>query len=342
MNRTPIIVGIVLLAVFGFLLLHNPISLTKGGDELAIHSGESRLEGSLPPMQDHILKALVKGSIYETGEFVSVFGTCLNETDGGFPGSYATMNSWYPNGTVFFQNVTMQELQVGYFLYTGNMSAVQGTYLTEMTCRLNDSDMVAKSFGEWQNPMWVKKISDLNVSNINYTDQLNNISSQISNMSLQIGNLSIDINNSFNITWTKIDQINVSINNTFNNLSQQITYVGQIANASVDRNDSYLAYLLYQIINNTGVPQNFSLAVSTNFTPNPPQYLKPLMFQSRVLNEFGMQVGEPTVTCLITTNNFPGTNSQPMNWNNNKGLFEWTETVRVLQPITFNVSCAYN
>ena len=181
------------------------------------------------------LSALVKGSIYETGEIVSVFGTCLDGDDAPASDAVAYLSAWYPNGTKFLNSTNMTEIQDSYFLYTGPMSAVQGTYLTQMRCYDPVVNATALAFGEWQNPYWVNRIGD--------------IDNATANLSVQIGDFEINVNNSFEIVFDKIDSVNVTINETFTNITQQIHEVIQVANGSVDRNDSYLAWLLQLIYN---------------------------------------------------------------------------------------------
>jgi len=238
-----------------------PITVEKSGEAL-FYVEEVMVS------EEQTLHALVKGSIYGTGEAVSVFGTCLDGDDGIINGTYAVMSSWYPNGTVFFSNVSMDELETGYYLYTGAMNAVQGTYLTELRCMVNGSDQFALAWGEWQNPLWVEQIGY--------------------------------INESIEITWDKIDQINVTLGNVYNNLSQEIYVVGQIANNSVDRNDSYVVYLLNQIINTTTPP---TPGTSVNYTESYtiPVYMKMWTITVYPIGETGRQVGYPDVMCEIET-----------------------------------------
>jgi hypothetical protein len=96
---------------------------------------------------EKLLKAQVKGSIYESGETVSVFGTCLDADDGVLPGIVATMSAWYPNGTQFIFETVMAEVTPGHFLYTAPMDPVRGTYLTRLKCQVGD----ANSTGTGQN-----------------------------------------------------------------------------------------------------------------------------------------------------------------------------------------------
>jgi hypothetical protein len=182
----------------------NEVRMIRSGESGFIGESTSKLE--LTPKS--IVKAQVKGSIYGTGEMMSVFGTCLNASDMPVDtGTYATFNSWYPNGTIFFTDVVMSEMQLGYYVYQGAMQAVQGTYLTEMICHVNGSAEIAKAWGEWQNPRWVQQINDFNVT---LAASLANISSNFSfsvDLSLVYGNLTV---------------LSQQLNQTFIDLSSQI------------------------------------------------------------------------------------------------------------------------
>jgi hypothetical protein len=552
-----------------------------------------------------VLKAQVKGSIYETGEMMSVFGTCLNASDQAvLDGTYAMFNAWYPNGTLFIDNTSMSEVQSGYFLYQGAMQAVQGTYLTEMICHINTSSEVAKAWGEWQNPYWVRRLALLNdslvsvnntilgvnqsimtalnnitvhvnifnvttyypvnvtticgtdtsgnnVGNLSYADgqtynvsesvgacafevrvnftnvsqfnhiqlyeeylgsgathtvvlemwdynsssweqylsyqqapsyiyynvpvvdgsahnqsgivqvrlrhtdngnaahrhsidllvltqdtgvniyvdngpvltaiaQLNsnisdmiinstgnitiymgnlcgnmtslimnqsgnmtillgdiyvNLSEQIANLSwnisnwisnstgnlsnlimnasgnitVTIGNLSYNISNSFNITWQNQNYTNALINNSLTNITNQLIYVANVANSSVDRNDSYVVYLLNLLINGTGTPVTHVLTI--NETSDPVIYMKNWNIWVDVKNEYNVSVGWPVVSCFInTTNRIPTVNQlmTPVTENGNPHIpnmnpsFTWQERVSTLGDFSWVVWCVYN
>ena len=163
----------------GLLVLSSCIPFTdEMGRSVGLKSGLSGLSATKNVLVEtgsgYTLNAMVKGSIYETGEEVSVFGTCLDAFDQPISGTFATINSWYPNGTEFFSNISMYEIKPGYYLYNGVMSAVQGTYLTELICHVNVSGETAKAWGEWQNPFWVRRISLLNDSMANLSYQMYN------------------------------------------------------------------------------------------------------------------------------------------------------------------------
>ena len=161
------------------------------------------------------LVAKVKGSIYQTGEKMSVFGTCVDAYDIPVVNATGTLSAWYPNGTQYINNSAMMLLTPGYFLWEGYMPIVEGTYLTEFVCTamIGGVSQTAVAWGEWQNPLWANQIGDIaNLTNLTYIEVLN-VSSEI-------------------------------------NLTQQMILDTQvIANGSVDRNNSLLADLLYYLVN---------------------------------------------------------------------------------------------
>lgn len=290
------IIAVMLLAI----LLTGCSIFTSGNKRLKVDVVDGKViafEGEEPVKQS--LKALVKGSVYETGEQVSVFGTCLDADDMPLPGTYAVLSSWYPNGTAFFANVSMTEIQTSYFVYTGTMNAVQGTYLTELTCHLNGSDMVARAFGEWQNPVWVSRIASTQGAVANLSAQLSNVSS---NLTMQIGDLRVNMTDSFAITWQKIDNLsfNVSFNDTLINITEQLNYVAWVANNSVDRNDSLLAQLMYQMLN-VGINTNLTLNWTELYIPA--RHNQPWELYVVVHNELGARMREPYVSCQLQSNN---------------------------------------
>jgi len=141
------------------------------------------------------LKAMIKGSIYETGSNMTVFGACFDGDSYLLPEASATFTAWYPNGTLHTgPNASMDFIYDDFDGYHVNgtgrykihvtMGSTIGTYLTEIRCELDGEWAVA--FGEWQNPEWVERISatqDLlvNVSNdlIIFRNDTNNNFSQV-------------------------------------------------------------------------------------------------------------------------------------------------------------------
>ena len=265
------------------------------------------------------VKAAVKGSIYETGEQVSVFGTCLNETDGGIVGSTAMMSSWYPNGTVFFQNLTMGAVQDGYFLYSGPMAAVSGTYLTEFDCYVPGIASPVKAFGEWQNPRWVQQIGNMNST----VSSINNTVTNVYNDTQTLQNIT---NAWFNFVMGKLANITVQVNYTYVNLSSQIQYAAAVANASVDRNDSYLANLSRGIAATVGAPITGQLTVVSD--ADRARYLKDWNLEAIVYNEYNLTVGYPPVMCYVSTSNSPLTVEAPMTFEGDTKTLLFDQTAK--------------
>jgi hypothetical protein len=272
----------------------------------------------------------VKGSIYETGEAVSVFGTCLDGYDNPVPGSFAYLNSWYPNGTVQYENMSMLEVKSGYFLFLASMAPVQGTYLTEMTCGVANTSLMAKAFGEWQNPFWVKRLENLS----NFSVNLSGLESQLSNISMQLGDYNVTMVNNFNTTWSMIQSVNVTLNQTYANLSSLIRWVGGVANASVDRNDSLLALLLLNLTrcgtcaNVSGQPVNWTASFDE------PHYMRVWNLQVAALGPGNRTLAYPDVLCDFMT---PLTSWKPMAPQGD--YFMASDFITILGVWTYNVSC---
>jgi hypothetical protein len=305
-----------------------------------------------------ILKAQVKGSIYETGEYMSVFGACLDSFDQGAADSYALFQGWYPNGTQFIFNYSMESLQPGYFLYRGNMSAVEGTYLTEMRCFVNGTSMTAVAFGEWQNPFWVKRLALLNdsistldasLSGLNVSINTSSLALQASmdayyanlsnwtqNLTIQIGAVQVNVSDSFNITWSKLDTINYTIQSMYANISNLTYNVAIIANSSVDRNDSLLAQLLYNL---TGLVT--SINMTGTVVPHTENAGSVYYFDTWTIKVqaydgiIDHKLQYPDVQCYITTSQTPTSTAMTP-----YGVqFKYSEFIYSLNDFTWNVVC---
>lgn len=321
------------LGVLVLLLLSACVHVTDRDGKVMEYAESSFIAVDKQVVEDTV-KVMVKGSIYETGEQVSVFGTCLNSTDGGIIGSTAVMNSWYPNGTVFFQNVSMTVMDPGYFVYSGYMSAVPGTYLTEFVCTVPGGAQ-AKAFGEWQNPQWVRKISEIN-----------DTTADLYNETLVFQNLT---NQWFEFMMGQLANISVQVNYTYINLTSQITEVGQIANASVDRNDSYLANLLEGVAVTVGAPISGLLQVEEDYERA--RYLKDWRIEAIVRNEYNSTVGYPPVRCLINTSNAEPTINAEMTFAGNsktllfdqtaKNHYYYVEKVKTTGDWNWTIGCYY-
>lgn len=314
------------------VVLAGCVPITQSGQEME-YVGDGVVQLAVE-METDILKVMVKGSIYETGEQVSVFGTCLNATDGGINGSMGYMSAWYPNGTVFFENVTMMEVEPGYFLYSGPMDAVPGTYLTEFECVLQ-SGARAKAFGEWQNPQWVRKIGQVNdtVSNLYNETQF------FQNLSLQW----------YEFMMGQMANLTVQVNQTYVNVTEMMVYVAGVANASVDREDSYLADLLEGVAVTVGAPITGNLSIEEDYESA--RYLKKWRIEAIVRNEYNTTVGYPPVRCLINTTNVPATENVEMTFEGNektllfdqqaKNHYSHEEVIKTRSDFTWTIWCEY-
>lgn len=286
----------------------------------------------------YFLKALVKGSIYETGETVSVFGTCLDADDYPAENVTAVFSSWYPNGTALQINVTMTEIQPGYFLYTGPMDAVQGTYLTEMTCIQNFTGLIAKAYGEWQNPYWVARIGTTE-------DLLQNLTNLTQNISINLGNLTFMVNNSFEIVYDKFESINQTIiieHNTTNNLIREgfnNTYSNQT-----------LIIKLLQNITGIVTPPVSGTPVSHQEYPNPVRYFSNWnIFVDTYSTANITRVHPPEVQCLINTTITPGYQLMTPVYDEDEcdndadqcHDFKFTQFITIRGDYNWNINCTY-
>lgn len=305
------------------LVLSGCVRITGvGGGTLELQRTEDGLSGVelTEYVAENLLIAKVKGSIYESGETVSVFGTCLDADDNVIPNVTAELSAWYPNGTQFINASNMTEVQPSYFLYTAPMSPVQGTYLTQLRCELDGQ--FALAFGEWQNPFWVTRINATQQAVLNVSDQVEILTNQV--------------NASFNVTFTKLDQLNTTINQTFTNISQQITEVGIIANGSVDRNDSLLAQLLFMLKDDLVANEIIVVVESTS----------PLVFRHdftvnvTATDSLGNVLDGGSVNCFINTTNNPPTVEELMNPVAGP-KFTFTEKVIVVFGYQWDTWCVY-
>jgi hypothetical protein len=349
------------LLIFISIITIGCVPITQNGQRIEITHNEDGLSAVKVNHYDStkVLKAMVKGSIYSTGEQISLYGTCLDQNDVGFVNSYSTFAAWYPNGTQMFTGVAGQEMQTGYFVYAAPMSAVQGTYLTEFTCHINGTSIEAKAFGEWQNPMWVTRINDTltqasaaalygnqSIQMLNFTqEQIFNATQLL----LQIQSTTNSVPGWFNNTWTLINASNVNMTVQMQNITAQLNYISQVANSSVDRNDSYLANLIRGIASQTGTPINGSLHwVEASDTV---RYYYPWNIDVRVYNEYNQTVDDSKVICHISTTNDPAvvlgsmtyqTGVSPRFNDGILGYWTWQEKkIKKLDQFSWTVICAY-
>jgi len=170
------------------------------------------------------LKAMIKGSIYETGSNMTVFGACFDGDAYLLPEASATFTAWYPNGTIHTgPNGTMDGIYDDFDGYHVNgtgrykihvtMGNTIGTYLTEIRCELDGEWAIA--FGEWQNPEWVERIAATQSLLVNVSNDL----TQFRN----------DTNNNFSDVLDAIGGINVSGDITV--ATEQIRELGDMVRA---------------------------------------------------------------------------------------------------------------
>lgn len=278
------------------------------------------MKDDAPKAEGAILKALLKGSIYETGEYMSVFGTCTDAYDNPVSGTTGTLTAWYPNGTVYMSDQVMTTISTGYYVWQGYMPAVGGTYLTQFNC--TKSNQTALAWGEWQNPVWVARIAealdivnqtqyiitDLNGTIIGINATLEQIEAIVAQINLTVEEIQTEINTTqtlildgFNSTLENLSGLQTSIEQNFTYTNSLIVETQIIANASVDRNDSLLAQLLYSLINHTGVPTTGNVTWTERSGPNPPRYWRYWWIKVDVEDEYGNAVYYPEVGCNLTT-----------------------------------------
>lgn len=213
-KKAVLVTCVFLFATFGFMgvFMENTVAVSRYGNGLSTFSGDLPI-GYDPIGEDassNRIRAIVKGSIYETGDNMTVFGACFDGDGYLLPEAEVEFTAWYPNGTVMlgpfapmypilegFEGTSINSSgRWGIHVTMGN---TVGTYLTEMRCTYEDQWAIA--FGEWQNPAWVVRIRSID-------DQVSNISQVISQFQ----------------------------NNTNTNLTQIINSINQISIADVDVN----------------------------------------------------------------------------------------------------------
>jgi hypothetical protein len=273
------IIGVIVAIIF--ILLIGIVGVFAMNIYLSNNPEIKKMEGIEKVTQREMVASL-KGSIYSNGEAISVFGTCVDTYDIPVTNATAWFSAWYPNGTQFVSSVNMTQLSPGYFLYSSIMSAVQGTYLTEVVCNatIGGINQFAKAWGEWQNPYWTNAI--INLSNMTFNVNLTNVTNQLNAISS-------------NITY-----LNYTIINNFNTTNQLILDTQMIANASVDRNSSLLAQLLYLLVNYSTYGGPCSDLNVSQYSVDTVRYWTDWTVKVKV-NQGTTLKSDPDVYCLINT-----------------------------------------
>jgi hypothetical protein len=177
------------------------------------------------------IQAVVKGSIYETGSNMTVFGECLDGDSYLLPGANATFSAWFPNGSMMMgPNASMSQIYddfqgfhpngTGRWKINVTMGDTVGTYLTEMRCEYGAQ--WATALGEWQNPEWVVKIGDVYASVNGLVGAVGNVSSNIANLSSNVNQFRVDANNNFTDVLNAINAISVNTTITESDKTQKL------------------------------------------------------------------------------------------------------------------------
>jgi len=145
------------------------------------------------------LKAMVKGSIYEEGDEMTVYGACFRGDGSLLPAANATFSSWFSNGTQWQFDEAMTSLNNSgrWYIHT-NMTSTTGTYLTQIKCTFGGNTAIA--FGEWQNPAWVVRIKTIN-------DYVVAINGTVVSIESKVDDLSVQINNNISTVLTQIGNL---------------------------------------------------------------------------------------------------------------------------------------
>lgn len=219
------------------------------------------------------LVSKLTGSIYETGDMITVFGTCLTGDDQPID-TDVNLRVFYPNGILFINTTNLTQFGTGYWYWSGTMDAIQGTYLTEFTCSLGDSRAI--SYGEWQNPIWVNRLAIIDNTTQNIRDQIANMSINITvgdiNVTLicpdgtsiceKLGQIMNLTNTSFNITISGIEQL---LNMT-NILLLYASQFDQDFNITFNKLDNINATVIQEFENTNNLINNLNFTVNQSFS----------------------------------------------------------------------------
>jgi hypothetical protein len=107
--------------------------------------------------EDNTLHPVVKGSIYESGETATIWGSCLDGNNHPAQSTTATVTVFYPNTSIVVNQSAMDSFNTGEFNYTLIIPNVTGTYSIRFNC--TDGTNYALSYGEIQFTPWVDNIT---------------------------------------------------------------------------------------------------------------------------------------------------------------------------------------
>lgn len=258
--------------------------IDENGNRVAI--GDYFKSSTVTVTEETKLISKLTGSIYETGDMITVFGTCLTGEDQPID-TDINLRVFYPNGILFINTTNLTHFDTGYWFWSGTMEAIEGTYLTEFTCILGDQRAI--SYGEWQNPIWVNRLAVIDNTTQFINDQLANLSINVSigdiNVTLQcpdgtsicdklsqIMNLT---NTSFNITISGIQEL-------LNMTNQLLAYAAQFDqdfNVTFDKLTEINTTIVSEhqvtnaLIQNISFNQSFTICVANRSVDRNDSYL---------------------------------------------------------------------
>ena len=188
---------------------------------------QSIFDGSQPVSRQHVgdqsnsknIRAMVTGSIYETGSNMTVYGMCVDGNNYLLSGANASFTAWYPNGSIMIgPNASMLPMEDynaslggGRWRVHVTMGSTIGTYLTEMRC--DYQGQWATAYDEWQNPEWVKRIGDTYTVVLGLNASLNQMNGNLVNMSSDLNEFRSDVNQNFSTVLNEINSLSIAVSN---------------------------------------------------------------------------------------------------------------------------------
>jgi hypothetical protein len=211
-KRKKVVLGIFLVALLSVVVvfaLMNTVMSDKGkfyGDQPVEFSATKEFSTN-----KDVVQAVLKGSIYETGSNMTVFGACLDGKGYLLPSADANFTAWYPNGTIMMQNQPMTRVMdggnaTGRWLIHVTMGDTIGTYFTQIRCDYKNEYAIA--FGEWQNPEWVKKIGDTYTTLLGVNATVGSIYATLQGVSVDLNDFRNDVSSNFSQMLFLLQSIN--------------------------------------------------------------------------------------------------------------------------------------
>jgi hypothetical protein len=194
-----------------YYVTHQPKSADEIINDAIAKDGSSLISFSY---DEPSLIAVLKGSIYESGETIWIYGVCYqatNVTNEEFVDANSTIKIFQGNGTILVY-ANMTNVSVGHYVYQWTVPHIQETFLTEMNCSYNG--LWALAWGEVQNPIWTNRIGNisstyhLTLNTLSFPEQISSFDNFTTYLSYSLSNGSM---------YIPLDLLNISIlykNNT--------------------------------------------------------------------------------------------------------------------------------